>query len=210
MGEAATIDQALRLLARRDPALGRLIRRYGPFRVQASADLFCGIAESIVAQQLSWAAAKTIISRLRTLYPGRVFPSPEDVVATPPEALRSVGLSRAKAASLLDLAGKILDGTVDLGRLPTMSDEEVISHLVRVRGIGRWTAEMVLIFDLGRLDVLPVDDLGVKKGFQKVYGLPKLPTAAQMIEKADQWRPFRSIGTWYMWKAVDQPAETLV
>lgn len=191
------------MLGKADQKLGQLIRQYGPPKIEQDDQLFRSIAESIMAQQLAWAAASTIIRRFKELYAGKEFPRPEDVVKTPFEQLRSVGLSRAKATYIQDLAAKILDGTVDPKKLPNLSDEEVITHLVAVKGIGRWTAEMILIFLLGRLDVLPVDDLGVRKGFQKVYGLRKLPTPETMRRIATKWKPYRTFGTWYMWKAVD-------
>lgn len=200
---ALDIPAILRELSRRDKKLARVIAANPPFKTEPVADLFRAIAESIMAQQLAWAAASTIIKRFKALYPGKEFPSPRDVVATPFEKLRGMGLSRAKAAYLQDLAAKILDGTVAPEKLHKMSDEEVITHLVAVKGIGRWTAEMVLIFDLGRPDILPVDDLGVRKGFQKVYGFKELPKPPEMEKIGEKWRPYRSVGTWYMWKAVD-------
>ena len=196
--------KVLATLSKADSKLGQLIAANGPPKFEPVADLFRAIAESIIAQQLAWAAASTIIRRFKELYPGKDFPTPQDVVNTPFDRLRGVGLSRAKATYIQDLAAKIIEGTVDLAKLPAMSDDEVITHLIAVKGIGRWTAEMVLIFDLGRLDVLPVDDLGVRKGFQKVYGLKELPKPEKMMKIAEKWRPYRSVGTWYMWKAVDQ------
>lgn len=190
-------------LAKADLKLGQLIAVNGPPTIEQDSHLFRSIAESIMAQQLAWAAASTIIKRFKALYPGKDFPKPQDVVDTPLETLRSVGLSRAKASYIQDLAAKIRDRTIDLTKLATMTDEKVIEHLTTVRGIGRWTAEMILIFSLGRLDVLPVDDLGVRKGFQKIYGMKELPNPEQMVKIAAKWRPYRSVGTWYMWKAVD-------
>jgi DNA-3-methyladenine glycosylase II len=201
---ASVVEKAiLERLSSADPKLGRLIAEHGSFAINPTGNLFQAIAESIMAQQLAWAAASTIIKRFKELYPGKDFPSPQDVVKTPFDKLRSVGLSRAKATYIQDLASKILDGSVDPLRLADMSDQEVINHLTAVKGIGRWTAEMVLLFDLGRLDVLPVDDLGVRKGFQRIYGLKGLPKPEQMIKIAEKWRPYRSVGTWYMWKAMD-------
>lgn len=199
MVDRSILDQ----LSQADPKLGRIIAANEPFHVEPANNLFQAIATSIMAQQLAWSAVSTIIKRFEKLYPGREFPTPEDVLDTPFDELRSVGLSRAKVTYIKDLATKILDGTVDQAKLPLMSDEAVIRHLRSVKGIGRWTAEMVLIFDLGRLDVLPVGDLGVRKGFQRVYELTTLPAPRTMERIAKKWKPYRSIGTWYMWKAVD-------
>jgi len=129
-----------------DPHLGQLIATHGPPAIEQDTHLFRAIAESIMAQQLAWAAASTIIKRFKALYPGKKFPRPDNVVATPLEKLRSVGLSRQKASYILDLSSKVSDGTLDLETLPSMGDEQVIEHLVQVKGIGRWTAEMILIF----------------------------------------------------------------
>jgi len=199
-----TIDRSiLAKLSEADSRLGQLIASYGPPKIEQDDHLFRSIAESIMAQQLAWAAASTIIRRFKELYPGEEFPEPKDVLATPFEKLRAVGLSKQKASYIVDLATKVADGTINLEKLPSMVDEEVIEHLVQVKGVGRWTAEMILIFSLGRLDVLPVDDYGVQKGFQKVYGLRKLPSPERMKRIAAKWKPYRTIGSWYMWKAVD-------
>ena len=165
---------------------------------------FDALAESIAYQQLSGKAAATIFGRVRALYPKRKWLDPEQLLATPDETLRAAGLSRAKTAALKDLAAKTIDGTVPAGRaLIRMSDDEIITRLTAVRGIGRWTVEMLLLFDLGRPDVWPVDDYGVQKGFAKTFGRRKLPTPKQLMKFGEKWRPYRSVAAWYFWRALD-------
>jgi DNA-3-methyladenine glycosylase II len=165
---------------------------------------FDALAESIAYQQLSGKAAATIFGRVRALYPKRKWLDPEQLLATPDETLRAAGLSRAKTAALKDLAAKTIDGTVPAGRaLIRMSDDEIITRLTAVRGIGRWTVEMLLLFDLGRPDVWPVDDYGVRKGFAKTFARRKLPTPKQLMKFGEKWRPYRSMAAWYFWRALD-------
>jgi len=165
---------------------------------------FDALAESIAYQQLSGKAAATIFGRVRALYPKRKWLDPEQLLATPDETLRAAGLSRAKTAALKDLAAKTIDGTVPTGRaLIRMSDDEIITRLTAVRGIGRWTVEMLLLFDLGRPDVWPVDDYGVRKGFAKTFGRRQLPTPKQLMKFGEKWRPYRSVAAWYFWRALD-------
>jgi len=165
---------------------------------------FNALAESIAYQQLSGKAAATIWKRVCALYPRKKYLDPKLVLATPDEKLRGAGLSRSKVAALKDLAAKTEDGTVPSARqLAKMSDEEIIARLVTVRGIGRWTAEMLLLFDLGRPDIWPVDDYGVRKGFAKVFGKRKLPTPKQLLKLGERWRPYRSLAAWYFWRALD-------
>jgi len=170
---------------------------------------FDALAESIAYQQLSGKAAATIFGRVRALYPKRKWLDPEQLLATSDETLRAAGLSRAKTAALKDLAAKTIDGTVPSGRvLVRMTDDEIITRLTTVRGIGRWTVEMLLLFDLGRLDVWPVDDYGVRKGFAKTFGRRKLPTPKQLMKFGEKWRPYRSMAAWYFWRALDAPEKT--
>jgi len=167
---------------------------------------FDALAESIAYQQLNGKAAATIWGRVRALYPKRKWLDPKKVLTTPDEMLRGAGLSRAKTAALKDLAAKTIDGTVPSGRaLLRMSDDEIVARLTRVRGIGRWTVEMLLLFDLGRPDVWPVDDYGVRKGFAKTFGRRKLPTPKQLVKMGEKWRPYRSVAAWYFWRALDEP-----
>ena len=171
---------------------------------------FDALAESIAYQQLSGKAAATIWKRVRALYPKGKWLDPAKVLATPDQMLRAAGLSRAKTAALKDLAAKTIDGTVPSGRaLIRMNDDEIIARLTQVRGIGRWTVEMLLLFDLGRPDVWPVDDYGVRKGFAKTFRKRKLPTPKQLTRHGEKWRPYRSVAAWYFWRALDDKVEKL-
>ena len=186
--------------------MAELIARSRRYNITPAVSIrpFDALAESIAYQQLSGKAAATIFGRVRALYPKRKWLDPEQLLATPDETLRAAGLSRAKTAALKDLAEKTIDGTVPAGRaLIRMSDDEIITRLTAVRGIGRWTVEMLLLFDLGRPDVWPVDDYGVRKGFAKTFGRRKLPTPKQLMKFGEKWRPYRSVAAWYFWRALD-------
>jgi DNA-3-methyladenine glycosylase II len=199
---------AHRHLSASDPRLAALIARSRRYEIKPAVSIrpFDALAESIAYQQLSGKAAATIFGRVRALYPKRKWLDPERLLATPDEKLRAAGLSRAKTAALKDLAAKTIDGTVPSGRaLIRMSDDEIIARLTTVRGIGRWTVEMLLLFDLGRPDVWPVDDYGVRKGFAKIFGKRKLPTPKQLMKLGEKWRPYRSVAAWYFWRALDAP-----
>jgi DNA-3-methyladenine glycosylase II len=202
------MKKAIDHLARSDPRFAALIARARPYNVVANQLVrpFDALAESIAYQQLSGKAAATIFGRVRALYPKRKWLDPELVLKTPDETLRACGLSRSKVAALKDLAAKTIDGTVPTRRaLLRMTDEEIIQRLTSVRGIGRWTVEMLLLFELGRLDVWPVADYGVQKGFAKTFGRRKLPTPKQFLKMGEKWRPYRSIAAWYFWRALDVP-----
>jgi DNA-3-methyladenine glycosylase II len=202
------MKQAIKHLAGTDPRFAALIARSRRFDVVANKLLrpFDSLAESIAYQQLSGKAAATIFGRVRALYPKRKWLDPELILKTPDDKLRACGLSRSKTAALKDLAAKTLDGTVPSARaLAGMSDEEIIERLTAVRGIGRWTVEMLLLFELGRLDVWPVADYGVQKGFAKTFGRRKLPTPKQFSKIGEKWRPYRSVAAWYFWRALDAP-----
>lgn len=196
-------QQEINHLKQADPTLGQWIERCGPCTLAPDgAHPFAALCESILYQQLSGKAAATIVSRFKALY-GGAFPDPSQILKTQDEALRGVGISRGKLLALQDLARKAQDGTVDFEALLKMDDEAVIRHLVQVRGIGRWTAEMLLIFNLGRLDVFPALDLGIQKGVQKLYGYKKLPAQSTLRKHAERWRPYRTLAAWYLWKQVD-------
>ena len=193
-------------LAQTHPRFAALIARAKPFAPRASVLVrpFDALAESIAYQQLSGKAAATIWGRVRALYPRRKWLDPKQVLATPDEKLRACGLSGAKTKAIKDLAAKTIDGTVPSGpALARMSEEEIIERLTAVRGIGRWTVEMLLLFDLGRLDVWPVTDLGVQKGYAKTFGKRKLPTPKEFQRIGEKWRPYRSVAAWYFWRALD-------
>ena len=185
-----------------------LIRRSRRYEITPAVTLrpFDALAESIAYQQLNGKAAATIWGRVRALYPKTKWLDPAKVLATPDEKLRAAGLSRSKTAAIKDLAAKTLDGTVPSGRaLARMSDDEIVARLTQVRGIGRWTVEMLLLFDLGRPDIWPVADYGVQKGFAKTFRKRKLPTPKQLMKHGEKWRPYRSVAAWYFWRALDQP-----
>ena len=202
-------DEAHRHLAGTDPRFAELIARSRHYEIKIlpAINPFDALAESIAYQQLSGKAAATIWKRVRALFRRRKHLDPKLVLVTPDEKFRAAGLSRSKIAALKDLAAKTIDGTVPSSRaLARMSDEEIIARLTSVRGIGRWTAEMLLLFDLGRLDVWPVADYGVRKGFAKTFGRRKLPTPKQLTKFGEKWRPYRSVAAWYFWRALDKPA----
>jgi DNA-3-methyladenine glycosylase II len=197
---------AHRHLAATDPRIAELMARSRRYNVTPSLSIrpFDALAESIAYQQLSGKAAATIWGRVRALYPEKKYLDPKLILATPDEKLRDAGLSRSKVAALKDLAAKTIDGTVPSARaLAKMTDEEIIERLVAVRGIGRWTVEMLLLFDLGRPDVWPVHDYGVRKGFAKIFGKRKLPTPKQLMKHGKKFQPYRSVAAWYFWRALD-------
>jgi 3-methyladenine DNA glycosylase/8-oxoguanine DNA glycosylase len=197
---------ACRHLTDADPVLGRLIGRVGEFGLvpRHSSSLFASLARAIVYQQLSGAAAATILGRVVALFAPKRFPTPADLLAMPPERLRAAGLSAAKTAALRDLAARTLDGAVPpMARVRRMEDEEVVAQLTQVRGIGRWTVEMLLMFGLGRPDVLPLGDLGIRKGYAVTFGARGLPAPVTIARRAERWRPYRSVASWYMWRALE-------
>lgn len=197
-----TVDhaKALRHLARRDPVLKGLMAQVGPCTMRHEPDGFAALVRSIIAQQISTKAAASIHARLLHAL-GRRGLRPRALLALSDEEMRGAGLSASKVRSLRDLAEKVHTRAVLLRRLPGLTDEEVIEHLLPVRGIGRWTAQMFLIFSLGRPDVLPVDDLGLRAGVQQVYGMAALPEREALTKLAEPWRPFRSVATWYFWRS---------
>lgn len=192
--------KARRHLAGCDPLLAQLIKNVGPCTLQPSGEAFPLLARSIISQMISTKAAIAISARVVTaLQPHGLTPAA--VAAVSEDMLRGAGLSRAKALAFKDLAEHAMSGKLPLDRLAEMNDEEVIACLLPVRGIGRWTAEMFLIFSLGRLDVLPVDDFGLRAGVRDVYQLSDLPSRAALRERGEAWRPYRSIATWYFWRS---------
>lgn len=201
--------EAKRFLAAADPKLAPWIKRV-PFSIEIRAmhNPFESLARNIIYQQLHGNAAAAIHQRVRDLFGKRRRLTPSDIINAPDEKLRAAGLSTAKTLAIKDLAAKTLDGTVPtLARLRRMNDEEIIERLTTVRGIGRWTVEMLLIFRLGRPDVLPVGDFAVRKGFALVYGLKEQPKPKELLLHGELWRPFRSVASWYMWRASETPAK---
>jgi len=197
---------ATRHVSKKDRALARVIREVGPCALEISArqSPYQALVESIVYQQLSGRAAATIYGRLCRSFGSSRCPKPRQVLESTDEQLRGAGLSRSKAAALRDLATHALDD-----RIPTrtqalrLPDDELIARLTEVRGVGRWTAEMFLIFNLGRPDVLPVDDYGVRKGFARTQGREVLPRPKELTDHGERWRPFRSVASWYLWRACE-------
>jgi DNA-3-methyladenine glycosylase II len=192
--------RAQKHLARRDKVLKAVVRQVGPCTLRHDTDHFAVLVRSIISQQISTRAAHAIHTRLRQVLAKPI--KPRAILASSEETLRSAGLSSSKARSLLDLAEKCVSRAVPLKRLHTLADEEVIEHLLPVRGIGRWTAEMFLIFSLGRLDVLPVGDYGLRAGVLKQYALAELPGREELQRLAAPWQPYRSIATWYIWRSL--------
>jgi DNA-3-methyladenine glycosylase II len=189
-------------LSNSDERLAKIITVVGSYSIKKKPDSFQALIEAIIYQQLNGNAAKTICKRFYTYY-GNVIPTPEQIISTSGIELRSrVGLSRMKSIYLKELATNIVERKLNLVELPLMKDEEIISQLTRVKGIGRWTAEMFLIFHLGREDVLPVTDLGLRNAMKRTYMLEKLPISSEMVRIAAPWRPYRSVATWYLWKSL--------
>ncbi len=203
-------DAAVTHLRAADPRLGLLIERIGPLQLEVDRlqSPFAALAESIVYQQLTGKAAATIHGRLVALCRPRRKLRPADILGFSEAQLRGAGLSRAKTAALKDLAAKTEDGLVPtMARLQRMPDEEIIARLTAIRGIGRWTVEMLLIFRLGRPDVLPVTDYGVQKGFKLAFNRRSLPLPAQLARHGQRWAPYRSAAAWYLWRATDKKSE---
>jgi len=202
---AVVIDwgPALIHLRTADARLAPVIGRHGQPAIPPTKNALQSLARSIVYQQLSGKAAQTIWDRFLALYPGKRFPRPPAILATPDTALRGAGLSGAKAAALKDLARHVVDKKLVPAHLPAATDEEVAAMLLPVRGIGPWSVDMFLMFALARLDVLPVGDLGIRKGMQRHFGLRKLPEADRMTKLAAPWRPYRSVAAWYMWRVLE-------
>jgi DNA-3-methyladenine glycosylase II len=195
----------LRHFKTKDPVIGLIVSQSDKYELADTprTNAFEMLARSIASQQLSGAVARKIIERLIALHDGQ-FPAPAQIVTATPEALRAVGFSFAKIAALKDLAAHALDGRLpDDATLAAMEDETIIERCVAVRGIGRWTAQMLLMFHLGRQDVMPADDFGVRNGFRLAYGLKGLPRPKALLAYAERWKPHRSAGAWYLWRAVE-------
>ncbi len=194
-------EEAIKFL-KKDPNLAKIIYQVGKYRISLVKNPYRSLINAIITQQLSGAAADSISKKFQKLY--QAYPKPIDVINTPDSKLRSAGLSQMKVAYIKDLSEKIQSKELRIRSLKDKSDEDAISHLTQVKGIGRWTAEMFLIFSLGRLDVLPVGDLGLKKGMQRLYCMPNLPEKEEIERIAEKWRPYRTVATWYIWKSLNQ------
>lgn len=199
------VELATKAIARSDRSMAKLIKNVGPckLKVQTMQSCFETLMESIVYQQLTGKAAATILGRVKALY-GDNFPSPEQVIASEDQTLCAAGLSGAKTAAIKDLAEKASIGFLpDIEQLHNLSDEQIVEILSSVRGIGEWTVQMLLIFRLGRPDVMPSNDYGVRKGFARTYEFEELPSPKQLLLHAEKWRPYRTIASWYLWRSLE-------
>lgn len=206
-------NEAIQHLCGADKILARLIKKVGPctMKPKPRRGPFQALVRAITYQQLNGTAAATILKRVIALYPGKSFPSPEDLLATPDEKLRGAGLSRAKTAAIKDIAARAHSGQIPSAAvIKRLSDDEIRERLSGIRGVGPWTIEMLLMFTLGRLDVLPVTDYGVRKGFALTYGWSELPTPKELLAYGERWRPHRTTASWYFWRAVELPQKRQV
>lgn len=198
---------ALKHLSAVDPVMQKLIHEVGPCELEPETwrTPFQSLVQAVAHQQLHGTAANTILTRFKKLFPKRRFPKPEDLVKVTDAQLRACGFSFAKIAAIRDIAAKTLDGTIPPSRaIAKLSDEEIIIRLTEARGVGRWTVEMLLIFQLGRPDVLPADDFGVRNGFRLAYKKREMPNSKALLAFGEKWRPHRTTAAWYLWRAVDR------
>ena len=197
---------ALKHLSASDPVMRKLIREHGKCALEPETrrSPFQSLVQAVAYQQLHSTAANAILTRFKKLFPKRKFPRAEDLVLVTDKQLRACGFSLAKIASIRDIAAKTLEGVVPASRqIVKLSDDEIIARLTEVRGVGRWTVEMLLIFQLGRSDVLPADDFGVRNGFRHAYKRRDLPTPKEVLAHGERWRPHRTTAAWYLWRAAD-------
>ena len=198
--------QTIQYLSAADKVMGRLIRKVGPCTLKPEKNIspFQSLVRSVAYQQLTGKAAATILGRVKDLFPTQKFPEPEDLIKISEEQLRAAGLSRAKIAAVKDIAAKTLSGVVPTSKeIRQLSNEEILERLTTIRGVGPWTVEMLLMFRLGREDVLPATDYGVRKGFALTYKLDELPTPQELLAHGEKWRPYRTTAAWYLWRALD-------
>lgn len=200
--DSKLLARACRTLRRRDPRLGEVIRRVGPCGIEPTGDPYRALLRSVIHQQLAGSAASAIAGRVRALFGGR-YPAPARLLAAPEAELRSAGLSRQKIAALRAVARAFEDGRLSNRRLHRMSADDVVTAVTTVKGIGEWTAHMLLMFSLGHPDILPVGDYGVRNGAMRLYDLGELPKRAELEALAEPWRPYRSIGAWYLWRHLE-------
>jgi DNA-3-methyladenine glycosylase II len=201
------IRKGLRFLCRNDPTLAAVVRKVGPFTLTPGFGRYEILVRSILSQQISVAAARTIRCRLQALLPSGKLTA-KGINALTDDKLRSVGVSQQKQGYLRHLTSCTLDGTINFRRIANASDDNAIAELVQVKGIGRWTAQMFLMFSLGRIDIFAPDDLGLRNAIQKLYKFPDKPTRAQLEIHAERWRPYRTIASWYLWRSLEQNVVT--
>lgn len=205
--DSKMILKAQKHLAKVDPVMKGLIQRLPPFthRSDSIQSPFEALVRAIASQQLHGAAAEAILRRFISLVPGKPFPDPDNMEYLSDDQLRSAGFSRGKIATLRNLTEKITNGVVpSSAEIATLEDDEIVARITQVRGIGRWTVEMLLIFHLGRPDVWPVDDFGIRKGFMRAYGLQEMPKPKALRERGDYWQPYRTIASWYLWRTANE------
>ncbi len=200
-----TLKKAAQYLSSVDPILKPVIDRAGTADFSPHKNYYQELVESIVSQQLSVKAARTIMNRFLELFSGDEFPAPDQILSKTIEEMRAVGLSRQKATYIKDLAVKVIEGTVKFNHLDSLSNDEVIAELTQIKGVGAWTVHMFLIFCMGRLDVLPTGDLGIKNGIHSLYNLNEKPSPEEMekIAKKNKWHPYESVASWYVWHSLD-------
>jgi len=197
------IDKKAIKFLKKDPKFAKIIMQVGDYNVKITKNRYQSLVEAIISQQLSGSAANSITKKFRKLYKSK-FPKPRDIIKTSDSKLRTTGLSKMKIVYIKELSKKIESKELNMRKISTQSNEQVIEVLTDVKGIGRWTAEMFLIFSLGRLDILPVGDLGLKKGIQSMYSLKELPEKEQIEQLAESWKPYRTVATWYLWKSLQK------
>jgi DNA-3-methyladenine glycosylase II len=193
-------------LSKSDPVMKRLIREHGVCELapEMKRSPFQSLVQAVAHQQLNGTAANTILTRFKKLFPGKKFPRAEDLANVTDEQIRACGFSFAKIKSIRDIAAKALDGTIPSSRqIVKLSDDEIVARLTEVRGVGRWTVEMLLIFQLGREDVLPADDFGVRSGFRVAYKKREMPKPKDLLAFGEKWRPHRTTAAWFLWRAAD-------
>ena len=211
LSSPTTLIEAALYLTKTDPTLAPVIARAGTATIVPHKNYYPALVESIVSQQLSVKAADTILKRFLALFPGDDFPTPGHILEKDIEELRAVGLSRQKGTYIQDLAVKVLEGTVQFDHLDTLTNEEIVKELTQIKGVGVWTVHMFLMFCMGRMDVLPTGDLGIKNGMYTLYQLEEKPTPEEMTElaKVHNWHPYESVASWYIWHSLDnKPAIT--
>lgn len=205
--------EAHKYLSETDPIMRRLIQAHGPCALEPETrrSPFQSLVLAVAHQQLHANAANNILGRFKKLFPGRKFPRPEDLASVTDEQVRACGFSFAKIRAIRDIAEKTMSGVVPSGReIVKLPDEEIILRLTEVRGVGRWTVEMLLIFQLGRPDVLPVDDFGVRNGFRVAYKKRSMPKPRELLKFGERWRPHATTAAWYLWRAADAAVKTAV
>ena len=201
--ESTEVRKGLRMLCRNDAVLAGVVRSVGPFALKPDPGGYEILVRSILSQQISVAAARTIRGRLQALLPAGKLTA-QNLDALSDDQLQSVGVSRQKQTYLRHLTSCTLDGTINFRRIAKESDDGAVAELIQVKGIGRWTAQMFLMFSLGRIDVFAPDDLGLRNAIERLYDLPEKPSRSELEQHADKWRPYRTIASWYLWRSLEQ------